>query len=60
MKKRYICPESLAVKLHTSKSLLTVSGKDVGSLLLDDEDDVITDVANVWAKENSSIWDEEW
>ena len=59
MKKTYISPTMLAVKLNTRQCILTVSGGDSGTLSIDDENP-ITSSSSVWTKESSSVWDNEW
>lgn len=57
MKKIYVSPTMLAVKLNTRQSILTVSN---GSLSIDNTDDVIMSSSDVWTKESNSVWDDEW
>ena len=59
MKKTYISPSMLAVKLNTRQCILTVSGGMSGTLNIDDEN-TITSSSSVWTKESNSVWDEEW
>lgn len=63
MKKTYICPESLTVKLNTRSHILTGSGFDnmgadtvTGGL----SDTEVSGTSSVWTKENKNLWDEEW
>lgn len=58
MKRKYICPQLLVVRLNTTHSILTVSGMDNGTLNINDNEEVTVDQA--WIKENSSVWDNEW
>ena len=60
MKKQYISPNCLVVRLHTTGSILNVSGGLTGTLNIDNTDDVITNSSDVWSKESTSVWDEEW
>jgi hypothetical protein len=58
MKKTYICPNLLVVRLNTTHSILTVSGGASGSLGISEE--TISDQGAVWTKESTNIFDEEW
>ncbi|MBR1901611.1 MAG: hypothetical protein IJ826_01345 [Bacteroidaceae bacterium] len=58
MKKKYICPNVLVVKLNTTHSILTVSGFDNGTMTIDNTTE--NSVNTVWTRENNSVWDEEW
>ena len=60
MKKTYICPQLLVVRLNTTHNILTLSGGANGTLIISD-DDVISTPGSVWTRENrGSVWDEEW
>lgn len=59
MKKTYICPTMLSVELRTMNSILTVSGGDMGTLGIMEDD--LTNSTDVWTKEQrNSLWDNEW
>lgn len=58
MKKKYICPNMLLVRLNTRHSILTVSGFESGSLTIDSNTE--NSVNTVWTKEDNSVWDDEW
>ena len=58
MKKKYICPNMLLVRLNTRHSILTVSGLESGSLTIDSNTE--NSVNTVWTKEDNSVWDNEW
>jgi len=58
MKKKYICPNMLLVRLNTRHSILTVSGLESGSLTIDSNTE--NSVNTVWTKEDNSVWDDEW
>ena len=58
MKKTYISPTMLAVKLNTRQCILTVSGEVTGTLNISESE--ITSTSGVWTKESKSIWDDEW
>jgi len=58
MKRKYICPQLLVVRLNMKHSILTVSGMDNGTLNINDNEDIT--VGQAWIKENSSVWDNEW
>ena len=59
MKKKYICPNVLVVKLNTTHSILTVSGGLEGTMSINEE--VISEPGSVWTRENrGNVWDEEW
>lgn len=58
MKKKYICPNMLLVRLNTRHSILTVSGFESGSLTIDSNTE--NSVNTVWTKEDNSVWDNEW
>ena len=62
MKKQYICPESLAVRLNT-KNMLTTSGfENMGEDIVNGglSDTQVSGTGSVWSKENKSLWDDEW
>lgn len=59
MKKTYISPTLLSVELRTTNSILTVSGGDMGTMGIKEDD--LTNSTEVWTKEQrGSIWDNEW
>lgn len=58
MKKKYICPNVLVVRLNTTHSILTVSGGLEGTMSINEE--TISEPSSVWTKENNSVWDDEW
>lgn len=58
MKKKYICPNMMLVRLNTRHSILTVSGFESGSLTIDSNTE--NSVNTVWTKEDNSVWDNEW
>lgn len=59
MKKQYICPAILVVKLHTTKNLMLLNVSTEGEKgTVNSYDDDYS--GEVWTKENKSIWDEEW
>ena len=58
MKKIYICPNVVVVKINTTHSILTLSGGDSGTMSINETE--ITNTSGVWTKENNSVWDEEW
>lgn len=61
MKKTYICPNMLAVKLNTTNSILSASNFGTNSATITTNGTTeISDASNVWTKENTSVWDEEW
>ena len=61
MKKTYICPNMLAVKLNTTSSILSASnfGSDSATITTNETTE-ISDAGSVWTKENKNVWDEEW
>ncbi len=59
MKKTYISPTLLSVELRTTNSILTVSGGDMGTMGIKEDD--LTNSTEVWTKEQrGNLWDNEW
>ena len=59
MKKTYISPTLLSVELRTTNSILTVSGGDMGTMGIMEDD--LTNSTEVWTKEQrGNLWDNEW
>ena len=63
MKKTYIQPDMLTVRLNVADSILIVSkpGEDTtGITLSDDDGDGVNNPDNVWVKGSKGLWDDEW
>lgn len=63
MKKTYICPNMLAVKLNTKSNILTMSreGQDTTNITFGGNSGTeISDQSGVWTKESKNVWDNEW
>ena len=60
MKKTYICPNMLAVKLNTTNNILIGSNFGTDSATITTSDTEVDDPNSVWVKANINIWDDEW
>ena len=61
MKKTYIQPDMLTVRLNVADSILIVSkpGEDTTGITLTG-DEGVSDSDDVWTKGSKGLWDDEW
>lgn len=61
MKKTYIQPDMLTVRLNVADSILIVSkpGEDTTGITLTGDEE-IGDPDDVWVKGSKGLWDDEW